>query len=135
MAAFDPHTLLDPDSCPEILGNTAPQRCDLIAKGSVETRIEPELECFCLPYLVRDTVRPINGGVDKPPDWINCVLGGERGFQNASRYSPEILDRLVAHLPKRALFCVSGIGTGQFAAMTHAVPAGGHVRVGLEDTL
>jgi uncharacterized protein (DUF849 family) len=32
-------------------------------------------------------------------------------------------------------FCVSGIGKAQFPATTHAVLAGGHVRVGLEDNI
>lgn len=106
-----------------------------MAKRFAETGIKPEWECFCLPHLLQDPLRLINGGFDKPPYWINFVLGGERGFQNASPYTPEILDHLVAHLPKGALFCVSGIGRAQFPATTHAVLAGGHVRVGLEDNL
>jgi uncharacterized protein (DUF849 family) len=135
MATFDAHTVLASFGGREILVNTSPQRCDLMAKRFIETGIKPEWECFCLPHLLQDPMRLIKGGFDKPPYWINFVLGGERGFQNASPYTPEVLDHLVAHLPEGALFCVSGIGRAQFPATTHAVLAGGHVRVGLEDNL
>ncbi|MCW5722611.1 MAG: 3-keto-5-aminohexanoate cleavage protein [Devosia sp.] len=135
MATFDAHTVLASFGGREILVNTSPQRCDVMAKRFVETGIKPEWECFCLPHLMQDPMRLIKSGFDKPPYWINFVLGGERGFQNASPYTPEILDSLIAHLPEGALFCVSGIGRYQFPATTHAVLAGGHVRVGLEDNI
>lgn len=135
MATFDAHTVLASFGGREILVNTSPQRCDLMAQRFIETGIKPEWECFCLPHLMQDPLRLIKGGFDKAPYWINFVLGGERGFQNASPYMPAVLDQLVAHLPEGALFCVSGIGRAQFPATTHAVLAGGHVRVGLEDNI
>lgn len=135
MATFDAHTVLASFSGRELLVNTSPSRCDALARRFEETGIKPEWECFSLPHLLQDPMRLINKGFDKPPYWINFVLGAERGFQNASPYTPKILDHLIAHLPKGALFCVSGIGKAQFPATTHAVLAGGHVRVGLEDNL
>lgn len=135
MATFDAHTVLASFGGREILVNTSPQRCDAMAARFVQTGIKPEWECFSLPHLIQDPLRLIKGGFDKPPYWINFVLGGERAFQNASPYTPSVLDHLIAHLPPGALFCVSGIGKAQFPATTHAVLAGGHVRVGLEDNL
>ena len=135
MATFDAHTVLATHNGREVLVNTSPTRCDTMAARFVETGIKPEWECFCLPHLMQDPMRLISGGFDKPPYWINFVLGGEKGFQNASPYTPEVLDHLIAHLPQGAMFCVSGIGRAQFPATTHAVLAGGHVRVGLEDNL
>jgi uncharacterized protein (DUF849 family) len=135
MATFDAHTVLASFGGREILVNTSPARCDAMARRFGETGIKPEWECFCLPHLLQDPMRLIRSGFDRAPYWINFVLGGERGFQNASPYTPEILDQLVAHLPEGALFCVSGIGRAQFPATTHAVLAGGHVRGGLEDNL
>lgn len=116
MATFDAHTVLASFGGREILVNTSPQRCDLMAQRFIETGIKPEWECFCLPHLMQDPLRLIKGGFDKAPYWINFVLGGERGFQNASPYTPAVLDQLVAHLPEGALFCVSGIGRAQFPA-------------------
>ena len=42
---------------------------------------------------------------------------------------------MVEHLPKNTVFNVSAIGTAQLPATTQALLLGGHVRVGLEDSL
>ncbi|MHB0790098.1 beta-keto acid cleavage family enzyme [Bradyrhizobium sp. 5.13L] len=135
MATFDAHTVLACFGGREIVVNTSPARCDIMAKRFRETGIKPEWECFSLAHLLQDPMRLINKGFDKPPYWINFVLGADRGIQGGLPYSPQILDTLIGNLPKEAMFCVSGIGRVQLPATTHAVLAGGHVRVGLEDNL
>jgi uncharacterized protein (DUF849 family) len=77
--------------------------------------------------------RLIQKGYDKPPYYINMVLGADKGFQGAMPYSDDILKAMIAALPPEAIFCVSAIGPAQLPATTQAMLWGGHVRVGLED--
>ncbi|MCP3380587.1 MULTISPECIES: 3-keto-5-aminohexanoate cleavage protein [unclassified Bradyrhizobium] len=135
MATFGAHTVLASFGGREIFVNTSPTRCDIMAKRFQKTGIKPEWECFSLSHLLQDPIRLINKGFDKPPYWINFVLGADRGIQGGLPYTPQILDMLIGNLPKGAMFCVSGVGRAQLPATTHAVLAGGHVRVGLEDNL
>ncbi|GLR91622.1 3-keto-5-aminohexanoate cleavage protein [Bradyrhizobium iriomotense] len=135
MATFDAHSVLASFGGREIVVNTSPTRCDIMAKRFLKTGIKPEWECFSLSHLLQDPIRLINKGFDKPPYWINFVLGADRAIQGALPYTPQILDLLIGNLPKGAMFCVSGVGRAQLPATTHAVLAGGHVRVGLEDNL
>ncbi|MBB4380247.1 3-keto-5-aminohexanoate cleavage protein [Bradyrhizobium sp. SBR1B] len=135
MATFDAHTVLASFNGREILMSTSPARCDIMAKCFQEAGIKPEWECFSLAHLLQDPMRLINEGIDKPPYWINFVLGADRAIQGGLPYTPQILDMLISSLPKKAMFCVSGVGRAQLPATTHAVLAGGHVRVGLEDNL
>ena len=84
-------------------------------------------------HILQDVTRLIEKGYDKPPYYINMVLGADRGFQGAMPYSHDILAAMVKLLPPQSIFCVSGIGPAQLPATTQAILLGGHVRVGLED--
>ncbi|CAM5214074.1 hypothetical protein CDEF62S_04784 [Castellaniella defragrans] len=86
-------------------------------------------------HIQQDVRRLIEKGYDKPPYYINMVLGADRGFQGASPYSHEVLRSMVASLPDQSIWCVSAIGAAQLEATTQAMLLGGHVRVGLEDNL
>ncbi|WP_407185244.1 3-keto-5-aminohexanoate cleavage protein [Bradyrhizobium centrosematis] len=135
MATFDAHTVLASFNGREVLMNTSPSRCDIMARCFQESGIKPEWECFSLAHLLQDPTRLINEGIDRPPYWFNFVLGADRAIQGGLPYTPRILDMLISNLPKDAMFCVSGVGRAQLPATIHAVLAGGHVRVGLEDNL
>src|SRR5438045_9467823 len=74
-------------------------------------------------------------GYDKPPYYVNMVLGADKGFQGAMPYSHDILNAMIAALPPQSIFCVSAVGPAQLPATTQAILLGGHVRVGLEDNL
>ena len=52
----------------------------------------------------------IEKGYDKPPYYINMVLGADKGFQGAMPYSHDILAAMIRHLPPQSVFCVSAIG-------------------------
>ena len=58
-----------------------------------------------------------------------------RGFQGAMPYTPKILTQMVDIMPKDAIFNVSAIGPSQLNAGVQSILMGGHVRVGLEDSL
>ena len=77
----------------------------------------------------QDVTRLIRKGYDKPPHYINIVLGTDRNFQGGMPYSHDILTAMVRLSPPQSIFCVSAIGP----ATTQALLLGGHVRVGLED--
>jgi len=67
----------------------------------------------------------------RPPFYVNVLLGS-RGTLAAT---PLNLALMVQALPAGATWAGAGIGRFQFQVNALAVAMGGHVRVGLEDTL
>jgi uncharacterized protein (DUF849 family) len=135
MATFDGMTFCDVHGGKEILVLTPPSRCETLVKTIVERGIKPEWEVFSPTHLLQDVTRLIQKGYDKPPYYVNMVLGADKGFQGAMPYSHDVLAAMIAALPPQSIFCVSAIGPAQLPATTQAMLLGGHVRVGLEDNL
>ena len=134
MATFDGVTVVDTvDPEKEVVVITTPTRCETLIKRIIDRGIKPEWEVFNPAHILQDVTTLIKKGYDKPPYYINLVLGGEKGFQGGMPYSHEILDAMVKMLPPQSIWCVSGIGPAQLPATTQALLLGGHVRVGLED--
>ncbi len=133
MATFDGMTFVDVHGDKEILVVTPPSRCEALVKRMSERGIKPEWEVFAPNHILQDVTRLIQKGYDKPPYYINIVLGADKGFQGAMPYSHEVLNAMIAALPPQSIFCVSAIGPAQLPATTQAMLLGGHVRVGLED--
>jgi len=134
MCTFDGVTVVDtvnPDK--EVVVITTPSRCETLVKRMTHKGIKPEWEVFSPEHILQDVTRLIQKGYDKPPYYVNIVIGGDKGFQGAMPYTPEILDFMVKCLPPQSIWCVSGIGPAQLPATTQALLLGGHVRVGLED--
>ncbi len=133
MATFDGMTFADVHGGREICVITTPSRCEFLARRMQERGIKPEWEVFGPQHILQDVTRLIEKGYDKPPYYINMVLGADKGFQGAMPYSHDILAAMIRMLPPHSIFCVSGIGPAQLPATTQAILLGGHVRVGLED--
>ncbi|MEH3144706.1 MAG: 3-keto-5-aminohexanoate cleavage protein [Methylobacterium frigidaeris] len=133
MATFDGMTFADVHGGREICVITTPSRCEALAKRMQERGIKPEWEVFGPQHILQDVTRLIEKGYDKPPYYINMVLGADKGFQGAMPYSHDILAAMIRMLPPQSIFCVSAIGPAQLPATTQAILLGGHVRVGLED--
>ncbi|MBV9077962.1 MAG: 3-keto-5-aminohexanoate cleavage protein [Methylobacteriaceae bacterium] len=133
MATFDGMTFADVHGGREILVVTTPSRCEALAQRMQERGIKPEWEVFGPQHILQDVTRLIEKGYDKPPYYINMVLGADKGFQGAMPYSHDILASMIRMLPPHSIFCVSAIGPAQLPATTQAILLGGHVRVGLED--
>jgi len=134
MATFDGVTVVDtvnPEK--EVVVITPPSRCETLIKRMVDKGIKPEWEVFGPDHILQDVTRLIQKGYDKPPYYINMVLGGDKGFQGAMPYSHDVLDFMIKCLPPQSIWCVSGIGPAQLPASMQALLLGGHVRVGLED--
>jgi uncharacterized protein (DUF849 family) len=133
MATFDGMTFVDVHGGKEILVITPPSRCETLVKRMIDRGIKPEWEVFAPNHILQDVTRLIQKGYDKPPYYINMVLGADKGFQGAMPYSHDVLNAMIAALPPQSIFCVSAIGPAQLEATTQAMLLGGHVRVGLED--
>ena len=133
MATFDGMTFCDVHGGKEILVLTPPSRCETLVKAILARGIKPEWEVFSPTHLLQDVTRLIQKGYDKPPYYVNMVLGADKGFQGAMPYSHDVLAAMIAALPPQSIFCVSAIGPAQLPATTQAMLLGGHVRVGLED--
>ncbi len=134
MCTLDAQTICASFGDKEILVPTTPKRTRRLAQMMMERGIKPEWEVFSLEDILQDVTRAIAAGLDKPPYFINIVLG-VNAFQGALPYTPKILQMMVEHLPNDTVFNVSGIGAAQLPATTQALLLGGHVRVGLEDNL
>ncbi|KRB78788.1 MULTISPECIES: 3-keto-5-aminohexanoate cleavage protein [unclassified Sphingomonas] len=133
MATFDGMTFVDVHGGKEIVVITPPSRCETLVKRIIDRGIKPEWEVFAPNHILQDVTRLIQKGYDKPPYYINMVLGADKGFQGAMPYSHDVLTAMIAALPPQSIFCVSAIGPAQLPATTQAMLLGGHVRVGLED--
>lgn len=133
MATLDGFTAVDTFGGKEILVITTPSRTEALAKRFQERGVKPEWEVFNPAHILQDVTRLIEKGYDKPPYFINMVLGTDRNFQGGMPYSHDILTAMIRMLPPQSVFCVSGIGPAQLPATTQAMLLGGHVRVGLED--
>ncbi|ULP41601.1 3-keto-5-aminohexanoate cleavage protein [Mycobacterium lentiflavum] len=119
----------------ELVFATPPSRCRWLAEAMQQRGIKPEWEVFELSHILQDFTLLTSEGLDKPPYFVNMVLGAHRSFQGGLPYTPKILQMMVEHLPQGSIFNVSAIGAAQLPATTHALLLGGHVRVGLEDNL
>ena len=76
MGTFDGMTFTDVHGGREILVITTPGRCETLAKKFQERGIKPEWEVFGPQHILQDVTTLIQKGYDKPPYYINMVLGG-----------------------------------------------------------
>lgn len=92
--------------------------------------IKPELECFELGHL--ETARHLidSGLIDAPP-LVQICLGTGYG----ASATPAAFEAMRASLPQGAAWAAFGCQDEALPIAARAVLAGGHVRVGLEDTL
>jgi uncharacterized protein (DUF849 family) len=101
-----------------------------LADTMAERGIVPELEIFDLGML--DYAKYlIEQGVLREPFYFNLLLGS----LGTLAATPFHLITLVISLPAAATWAATGIGRFQFPINTLAIAMGGHVRVGLEDSL
>lgn len=133
MVTFDAFTCLTGFGGRQMLMVTDGARCRTMAELFKAKGVKPEWEVFTTAHILQHVTSLIEAGFDKPPYYVNMVLGGHVGFEGVNPYTPKILQNMVDHLPKDSIFCVSAIGPQQLPATTMAILLGGHVRVGLED--
>jgi 3-keto-5-aminohexanoate cleavage enzyme len=118
----------------ELLIDTSPSKSEALVNHLRARGVKPEWEVMSPSHMVKDMRRLIDAGYDRPPYFVNIVLG-IAAFQGALPYTPKLLQTMVDLLPEESVFCVSAIGPAQLPATTMGILLGGHVRVGLEDNL
>jgi uncharacterized protein (DUF849 family) len=91
--------------------------------------IRPELECFDLSHI-ENAKRLIEAGLIAHPAFIQICLGTGYGAPD----NAAALHGMRAQLPPGAVWAAFGCDRQQLALVPEIVAAGGHVRVGLEDT-
>jgi uncharacterized protein (DUF849 family) len=113
----------------EVVINT-PGNVRRMAKVMLDAGVKPEIELFDAGdiALMRDLLKD---GTLEGPALCSFVMGVRYGFQA----SPETVLYARNLLPAAAEFTAIGIGKAAFTAVAQSYLAGGHVRVGLEDTV
>lgn len=101
-----------------------------LAAAMREAGTRPELEVFDLG-MVQTCLRLRDEGLLDEPLHVQFVLG-VRGGAPATAAT---LVHLVQALPAEATWSVTGIGRWAVPMAMHAIAMGGHVRVGLEDSI
>jgi uncharacterized protein (DUF849 family) len=108
----------------------APQTIQELARRMTERGIKPELEVFdtgminYAQYLMRK-------GQLAEPGYFNLLLGNIATAQATEA----TVDLMLDSLPPRAVWALAGIGDCQQQVHQWAIDRGGHVRVGLEDSI
>ena len=113
----------------EVVINTPPN-VRRMAKVIAEVGVKPEIELFDSGdiALMRDLLAD---GTLQGPILCSFVMGVRYGFQPA----PETVLYARDLLPSDAEFTAIGIGKAAFTTVAQSYLAGGHVRVGLEDSV
>ena len=113
----------------EVVINT-PGNVRRMAKVIAEVGVKPEIELFDSGdiALMGDL---LTDGTLQGPVLCSFVMGVRYGFQPA----PETVLYARDLLPKDAEFTAIGIGKAAFTSVAQSFLAGGHVRVGLEDSV
>lgn len=113
----------------EVVINT-PGNVRRMAKLISEAGAKPEIELFDSGdiALMRDL---LNDGTLQGPILCSIVMGVRYGFQPAS----ETVLYARGMLPSNAEFTAVGVGKAAFTTVAQSYLAGGHVRVGLEDSV
>jgi len=107
-----------------------PQNVTIMADRIHAAGVLPELELFD-GGDVQLARHLIDQGVLKTPALIQLVLGVRFG----AAANPETLFYLHSQLPERCTWAAFGLGRAAFPMLAQAWLLGGHVRIGLEDTV
>jgi len=101
-----------------------------LAAAFEKTGVMPEFEIYEAGHL--DMMKKlVKDGLAKAPLHVQFVLG----VPGAMAGEVAALVYLVSQLPAGAQWGVAGIGRYELPLAVHALPMGGHVRVGLEDNI
>jgi uncharacterized protein (DUF849 family) len=113
----------------EVVINT-PGNVRRMAKVIAEAGVKPEIELFDSGDIALMNDLVADGTLQGPP-LCSFVMGVRYGFQA----SPETVLYARNLLPRDAEFTAIGIGKASFTSVAQSYLAGGHVRVGLEDSV
>ena len=109
---------------------TSPETLKKLAARMYERGITPELEVFDIDQLYQLRALYVTGWL-KNPLYVHLFFGEKAGIKSF----PSAFWRAVDLLPRGCTWGATGLGHCQFEVNCWAVSIGGHVRVGLEDSL
>ncbi|HEX6945180.1 MAG TPA: 3-keto-5-aminohexanoate cleavage protein [Casimicrobiaceae bacterium] len=107
-----------------------PEFLDALAAEALAQGVKLELECFTLE-MVETAIRYHDEGKIPPPLHFQFVTGTRHGIPSTAA----ALVEAVGALPEGSTWSVIGVGRNQTPMAMLALAMGGHVRVGLEDTI
>lgn len=107
-----------------------PQNVTIMANRIYDAGVLPELELFD-GGDVQLARHLLDQGVLRSPALIQLVLGVRFG----AAANPETLFYLRSQLPEHCIWAAFGLGRAAFPMLAQAWLLGGHVRIGLEDTV
>ncbi len=110
--------------------NNPPDFLDAAARTMKEKGVKPEIEVFDSGMLVT-ALRMRDDGKLSDPLHLQFVLGTPWG----ASATPKTLLYLYELMPIDATWSVTGIGKGHLAMSMMGLIMGGHIRVGMEDTI
>ena len=107
-----------------------PPTLEVMANIVNEAGTKPEIEIFDSGDLnmAKDFIRR---GLLKPPVMFQFVMGINFG----AAANPQTLAYLISQLPEDAIWAAFGIGKMSFPMLALSYLMGGHVRIGMEDTV
>jgi 3-keto-5-aminohexanoate cleavage enzyme len=108
----------------------SPEFLDQAAEKMRENGVKPEFETFDLGMLITALHLRDQGKVDEPLHF-QLVMGTPWG----APATPKSLLHLLDHIPPSSVWSVIGAGRWQLTMSMLAIVMGGHIRVGLEDSL
>jgi 3-keto-5-aminohexanoate cleavage enzyme len=108
----------------------SPEFLDRAAEKMRENGVKPEFETFDLGMLITALHLRDQGKVEEPLHF-QLVLGTPWG----APATPKSLLHLLDHIPQTSTWSVIGAGRWQLPMSMLALAMGGHIRVGLEDSL
>jgi 3-keto-5-aminohexanoate cleavage enzyme len=118
------------NNLPGIVYENSPQFIEHLARVFKETGVKPEIEVF-ETGMISNAVYLQKKGLIDPPFHFDFVLGAP-GSMVASVKNLVFLSESI---PAGSTWTVAGIGKAQISLAAAAIVMGGHVRIGLEDSL
>jgi 3-keto-5-aminohexanoate cleavage enzyme len=108
----------------------SPEFLERLAIKLKEHQIKPEIEVFDVG-MIENTMRIIKKGLIDPPFHFQFVLGVQGGMPA----TPKNLLFMAENVPAGSTWSAIGASKDQLAINTMSILLGGHVRVGMEDSV
>jgi 3-keto-5-aminohexanoate cleavage enzyme len=108
----------------------SPQFLERLAKKMQENHVKPEIEIFDIG-MIHNTLQIAKKGFIDPPYYFQFVLGVQGGMPA----TPKNLLFLTESIPAGSTWSAIGASKDQLTINTMCILLGGHVRVGMEDSV
>ncbi|MDP4125763.1 MAG: 3-keto-5-aminohexanoate cleavage protein [Bacillota bacterium] len=108
----------------------SPQMLERLASKMQEYQVKPEIEVFDIG-MIHNALDVAKKGLIKPPYFFQFVLGIKGGMPATAKN----LMFLKESIPEGSIWSAIGASKNQLAINTMSILLGGHVRIGMEDSI